>query len=239
MSWSPGREEYLAARQFILRNESKSHGAAGGGAGGPGPLEIESAKMSGDVHNFADKIQAGNFAAFHCFAGKFVGVNSSAGDFRFFVAFCSRRSDFPFVRAMFKIGEVFVRPGLRSVQFQPARGHAAGKKFVKCGASDGDIAHVGIADGFGGVVTGREIDADGFAGIPVGRNLQDGGAAESAMGDEHFFAEGLFFCGGDDFGGEAGEVTIVGLIFCGEDEWDQRGLWLDDFQIELAGEIVA
>ncbi len=36
---------------------------------------------------------------------------------------------------------------------------------MKCSASDGDISHVGMADGLGGVVIGREIDADGFAGI--------------------------------------------------------------------------
>ena len=62
-------------------------GAAGGGAGGPGPLEVEAAQVAGDVDNFADEEEAGDFARFHGFAGEFVGVDAAGGDFGFFVAF--------------------------------------------------------------------------------------------------------------------------------------------------------
>jgi hypothetical protein len=49
----------------------------------------------------------------------------------------------------------------------------------------------------------------------------------------------LFAGGGDDFGGKAGEIAIVCMIFCCEDQRDETGLWLNDFQIELPGEIIA
>ena len=45
--------------------------------------------------------------------------------------------------------------------------------------------------------------------------------------------------GGDDFGGEAREVAPVGRVFGGEDEGDEGGAGLDDFEVELAGEVVA
>lgn len=50
--------------------------------------------------------------------------------------------------------------------------------------------------------------------------MQDGGAAESAMGDEEFLAESLASDGRDDFSGESGEIAPSLLIGLVEDERD-------------------
>src|SRR5260370_65380 len=47
--------------------EFNSQSSSGGGAGGPGPLKIEAAEMTGYVDDFADEEQARDFAALHCF----------------------------------------------------------------------------------------------------------------------------------------------------------------------------
>ena len=46
-------------------------------------------------------------------------------------------------------------------------------------------------------------------------------------------------CGGDDFGGEAGEVAPGGGVFGREDEGDEGGAGFDDVEAELAGDVVA
>ena len=38
-------------------------------AGAPGPLEIEAAEMTGDIHHFADKIESGHLFGFHGLGG--------------------------------------------------------------------------------------------------------------------------------------------------------------------------
>jgi len=80
---------------------------------------------------------------------------------------------------------------------------------------------------------------DGLAFFPVRRNLQDAGAAESAMSEEHFFAEGLERSGGDHVGRDAGEFGIAVMVGALEKEWDERGARGDKFVAELASEIVA
>ena len=40
-------------------------GAAGGDAGGPGPLEVVAAEPAGDVDDLADEVEAGDVAALH------------------------------------------------------------------------------------------------------------------------------------------------------------------------------
>src|SRR5208337_4660552 len=77
------------------------HGAAGGGCGGPGPLEVEAAEVAGDVNDFADEEEAGDFARFHGFAGEFVGVNAADGDFGFVEAFGGGGSEGPSVNSFF------------------------------------------------------------------------------------------------------------------------------------------
>ena len=37
-----------------------------------------------------------------------------------------------------------------------------------------------------------KVDGHGSGRAPIGRDLQNGGAAESAMGEKHLFAEALF-----------------------------------------------
>ena len=52
-SWNGNRGEGLV---FDL------HAAAGRSAGGSSPLEVEAAEMAGDVHDFANKEETGDFA---------------------------------------------------------------------------------------------------------------------------------------------------------------------------------
>ena len=59
------------------------------------------------------------------------------------------------------------------------------------------------------------------------------------MGDEHLFAEELIVHGNDDWRGNAGQVAVLRLLFFCEDERNERGARLDDFQAELTGEVVA
>ena len=80
-------------------------GASGGGTGGPGPLEIVAAEMAGDVDDFTDAVEAGDFACCHRFGVEFVGINASGGDFGFFEAFGAGRMDRPGVELLFEIGE--------------------------------------------------------------------------------------------------------------------------------------
>src|SRR5208337_4580492 len=97
----------------------------------------------------------------------------------------------------------------------------------------------GLADGGGGIATWSEIEADGLAFAPVAGDLQDGGAAEATMGEKHFFAEGRVGGFGDYFRGNAGEGGVALAIGRSEDERDEAGAGRDDFQAELAGEVVA
>ena len=48
-----------------LRWVESLNSLTGGVAAGPGPLEVVAAEVAGDVHDFADEIQAGLFAGFH------------------------------------------------------------------------------------------------------------------------------------------------------------------------------
>src|SRR5438105_5904839 len=69
-SWNRNRGE-----GFVL----DSPPAAGRGAGGASPLEVEAAEMAGDIHDFANKEKTGDFAGFHSFARKFIGVHTAGG----------------------------------------------------------------------------------------------------------------------------------------------------------------
>lgn len=69
--------------------------------------------------------------------------------------------------------------------------------------------------------------------------MQDGGTAETAMGEEHFFAEGIFSGGGDDFGGDSRQLGIVMMIGVVENERDKSGARGNNPVTELASEVVA
>src|SRR5882724_4565614 len=101
-------------------------GAAGRGGGGPGPLEIEAAEVAGDVDDFADEEEAGDFAGFHGFAGQFGGVDATGRDFGFFVAFGAGGLDLPGMQIPFNYVQSSVGPGFGRVEFQPAFGETAG-----------------------------------------------------------------------------------------------------------------
>ncbi len=69
--------------------------------------------------------------------------------------------------------------------------------------------------------------------------MEDGGPAETAMSEEHFFAEGIFPRGGDDFGGDSGQFRIAMVIGAIENERDKSRARGNDFVAELSSEVVA
>ena len=99
-------------------------------------MKIETAKVAGDVDDFTDKEQAGDFPTFHRFAGEFARVDAAGGDFGFGVAFGTGGQDAPQVQVLFEIGEGRVGPRGRRVAFEPTRSQTLGKK-VECGADGG------------------------------------------------------------------------------------------------------
>src|SRR5271167_4301218 len=89
-------------------------------ARGPGPLEVEAAEVAGHVHDFADEVKTGNFAASHRFGGQFVGIDAAGGDFGFLAALRARGRDGPRMRVLLKTNQRGVRPRGGSMQFEPA-----------------------------------------------------------------------------------------------------------------------
>ena len=87
--------------------------------------------MAGDVDDFSDEVEAGNVAAFHRFGGELVGVDAARGDFSFFVAFGSCRSDLPRVQLLFEIVQALIRARGWRMQFQPSCGEAIGKNALE------------------------------------------------------------------------------------------------------------
>lgn len=220
-----------------------SEGAAGGGAGGPGPLKIEASEVTGDVDDFADEKKSGNFARLHGFAGEFVGVHATGSDFGFFVALGACGSDDPVVNLAFKFFQRLIGPRGRSVEIEPADREPIGENSLQRGTCRRHVANFPISQRGSDIAIWREVDADRFARVPIGRDLQDGGAAQAAVRDQHALAESMrFTCLGISLNqylsGNTGEVAIFLAIFRRERERDQRGFWRDDCQAELAGEIV-
>lgn len=80
---------------------------------------------------------------------------------------------------------------------------------------------------------------DGLAFFPVGGNLENCGATKSAVGEQHFFAEGTFPSGGDDVSGHTGEFCVATVIGTIEHERNKGGACGNDFVAKLACEIVA
>src|SRR5208282_5374944 len=104
------------------------------GTGRPGPLEIEATEMAGDVDDFADEKQAGDFAALHGFGGELVGGDTAGGDFGFLVALGSCGRDRPAVRLIFQVGEGLIRPEGWSVEIEPAVGEALREQVAQLSA---------------------------------------------------------------------------------------------------------
>ena len=80
---------------------------------------------------------------------------------------------------------------------------------------------------------------DGLRFFPVGGDLENGRTAETAMGEKHFFAEGILSGGGDDLGGDSDQLGIAMMIGAIENERDESGARRNDFVAELASEVIA
>ena len=194
-------------------------GTCGDGAG-PGPLEVVAAEPAGDVNDFADEEEARGEFAFEGAGVEFVGGDAAGGDFGFLEAFGAGGGDGPGVKVGFECGDAVVGPvagTLLRVEFDPAFGEACGKSDAESGVGGVPVAAGACVQERGEDFDfGCEVDVQRCAGFPVGRDLQCGGAADAAVGDEEFFAEGdglgvAAFGGrggcGDDFRGETGEVA--------------------------------
>ena len=120
--------------------------AAGGGSGGPGPLEVESAEMAGDVDDFSYEEEAGD-AALHCLGGELGGVNASGGDFGLGVAFGGFWRDGPVMPAIFPGFEGVVGPAGGRVEVEQAVGEALREDGAQVGAERGQIAVSGRIQG--------------------------------------------------------------------------------------------
>ena len=80
--------------------------------------------MAGDIDHFADEEKAWNETGFHRFAGEFVGVDASGGDFGFFVAFGGGGDNRPSMKLLLERGQDGVGVARRKVEFEPALGEA-------------------------------------------------------------------------------------------------------------------
>ena len=195
--------------------------------------------MAGNVDDFADEKEAGDIAGFHGFAGEFAGVHAAGSHFGLFVAFRGGGGNGPGVELLLKSSESGIGEGAWGMEFQPARGETLGEKFLKRVADCGKIAAARSAKRSGDVAPGSEIELDVLALFPVGRDLQNGRAAESTMGEEHFFAEGMLASRGDHVGGDTGEFGIAMLVGAMEYQGNETRASGNDFMAKLEGEVVA
>ena len=70
--------------------------------------------------------------------------------------------------------------------------------------------------------------------LPVGRNLQDRGTAQAAMRDQHLLAKLLAAAGGDDFGGNSGEIAIAGTVVRVQHERHESGPRFAESSVRIA-----
>ena len=68
-------------------------------------MKVISAEPSGDVDDFADEVEAGDFAALHGAGVEGGSVDASGGDLGFVVAFGAGGEDAPGVELAFHFGE--------------------------------------------------------------------------------------------------------------------------------------
>ncbi len=74
-------------------------------AGGPGPLEIEAPQPAGDVHHFADEVEAGHPLALHGLGAELIGVHPAQGHLGGAVALVSAGLKLPAVELLGDIGQ--------------------------------------------------------------------------------------------------------------------------------------
>src|SRR3712207_2242070 len=99
---------------------SRSDSLPGAVPGSPGPLEIEAAKVAGNVNHFTDPEQARHFSTLHCLSRELIRVDAARGDLGFRVAFRSGRNHLPRMRSAFHLGQRRVRPAEGCVYLYPA-----------------------------------------------------------------------------------------------------------------------
>lgn len=94
---------------MFRRGGSVLQRSSGYGTGGPSPLEIEAAKMTSYIDDFADEVEAVDFAGLHRLGVEFVGVDASGCDFGLFVTIRACGMDGPGVEMLFELSEGLIR----------------------------------------------------------------------------------------------------------------------------------
>ena len=165
----------LQLRSGELAGVPVLQGAACGGSGGPGPLEIEAAEVAGDVDHFSDEVETWDVAGLHGLGGETGGIDATGGDFGFFVAFGAGGLEWPVVQAGGEGIDFAITPdgyGLAgtgcSMKFAPAVGQALGKVAGKqCPSFGARTGGSGSGELGGEVEVWEQIDFDGFTVAPI------------------------------------------------------------------------
>ena len=111
-----------------------------GEAGGPSPLKIEPAQMSGYIHHFPDEIQTWYFPALHCLGREFIGVHAAGGDLGLCVPFCGLWRYRPVMGESLDSVERMICPVRRSMQIHPTVSEAVRQGCPECRLQRGKIA---------------------------------------------------------------------------------------------------
>src|SRR6185312_12468650 len=168
----------------------------------------------------------------------------SSSDFGFGIAFGAGGSDAPGMCRAFERGEMVVGERRRRMLVKPLVDESRRENFAEFRFQGSQRAgKFGIGESGGKFVAGSDVERNAGVGFPIRRNLQDGGAAESAMGEEHFFAEAgsgaRIMAACFDFGGESGEGGVVGAVAIVPKQRNERRALRLDSERELAGEVVS
>ena len=92
-------------------------------------MEVVAAEPAGDVDDFADEVEAGDFVALHGAGVEFGGVDAAGGDFGFGVAFGAGGSDASRCGVALRLrrGRGWSQSWRVRVECEPALGHAGGE----------------------------------------------------------------------------------------------------------------
>ena len=105
---------------------------AGCCAGGPGPLEIVTAKMSCYVHGLSDEVEPRDAPAFHGPGGELGGGDAACGDLGLGVAFAACWCDLPMMQTIFRLEERCIVPCGRRVECGPSVCEAMWQNGAQC-----------------------------------------------------------------------------------------------------------
>src|SRR2546421_3803057 len=87
----------------LLPPASRSGTLASSVARSPGPLEVVSTQVAGNIHYFTDEIKPGDAFDFHRLRRELPSRDTSCGDFRLFITFGSGWNDVPVIEFMCNI----------------------------------------------------------------------------------------------------------------------------------------